>query len=198
MNEEGRSGRTTRIANDIVQRFFTEPKFTPILIVDHPGGNNIKLAYIIINRLKNEHGLVLDSDFLYIKKHIAIMRISDNRKEKLLENSLKVWKSCIDDNEEELETLHFMSMVDLSYRATGRSTRQIDAIIEDFLNPKTRETMVYDVGCPSDRSTMANTRILGDVVGRLKEEHPTVRFRIIRGRIPSIIKINEIDEYKGN
>ena len=62
MSEERRSGRTTRLVDEYIQRFFNEPMYTPIVIKDHlvdreePSRDaNIELLKKIEIRLNNEH-----------------------------------------------------------------------------------------------------------------------------------------------
>ena len=61
--EEHRTGRTTRLVDEYIQRFFNEPMYTPIVVKNHDVDgkeanykDNIELLKKIENRLKNEHG----------------------------------------------------------------------------------------------------------------------------------------------
>lgn len=63
MPDKRRSGRTTRLVDEYIQRFFKEPMYTPIVVRNHEVDgktaerkDNIELLKKIEDRLKNEHG----------------------------------------------------------------------------------------------------------------------------------------------
>ncbi len=199
-----KTGRTTRLADKYIQRFFKEPKYTPIVINDHGGydyDKNVKLLHRILNRIKAEHpnskplaytDAVCVGDDFYLKYHVdppkeCVIIRCDDPMEEYRRGMLKIY------NEHQLEAgkegkrcFEDIRCLLAPLRATGRTTRDIDDAIQKFFSLEEGESIEIRYHYGDGRSS---NFMLRRIVGRLKNEHPDAKFKIVHGIYPKIVRL---------
>lgn len=196
--EECRSGRTTRLIDEYIQRFFNEPIYTPIIVVDHDVDgkpatyeSNVELLKKIENRLTKEHGnstwySTKHANFFKLRafnndNYCVIIRTNDPVSD-MRRKELEYYKE-----QQYNDYINSPSILDVFHigRATGATTRLADKYIQEFFSKKTGEYIeVFDHYCGG----LANVMLCNIICRRLENEHKA-KFQVKNGYAPKIIKV---------
>ena len=216
---EGKSGRTTRLVDEYIQRFFNEPMYTPIVVENHnvngekaPYSSNVELLSKIERRLKAEH-----PNSMWYSTIAANMCPSDysygyfrNKKQQFND----IYKTCviIRTNDPIMETRKTQlsmyrefglyeintygekiqpSLFDtmLVGRAKGYSTRLADKYVQDYFSIEPGDYIEIIDHYDAEGSYRAHERLCRVICRRLEEEHVEKFYVHKNGKYPRIIKI---------
>ena len=193
---ENKSGRTTRLIDEYIQKFFNEPMYTPIIVCDHVNTqeNNTELLRKITERLLAEHSStkfygLTDANLTGVffsggrDKVCCIFRLNDRLMEKraerfkcYVENKEKSWLSISDE--------FFVG------RATGQTTRLADEYVQDYFKLKPGEYIEIADHYEGGNRPIANEMLLNIVAKRLEREHGE-KFYVHKGKKPRIVKVEK-------
>lgn len=216
MQDERKTGRTTRLVDEYVQKYFTEPMFTPIIVKDHVDDyeHNVKLLNRLRNRLEREFGeepYFDDKAVMYVNPYQARFgRTSDGEhtycviirdKDRIQEARRQQFKMYVDrvvdlkneykDNEKEIiKRKPPIAETLLVGRASGQSTRLIDEYVQKYFSLKPGEYIEIIDHYGGEGEMRAHYGVACKVCDRLKEEHGE-KFYYHRGFYPRIVRVEK-------
>ena len=190
------SGRTTRLIDEYIQRFFNETMYTPIIVRDHVDTqeNNTELLRKITERLLAEHpstkfyGLT-DANLTNVfnsgrdKKVCCIFRLND----RLMEKRAESFKRYVEDKEYTWGSVFDEFFVG---RCTGQTTRLADEYVQDYFKLKPGEYIEIVDHYEGGNQPIANNLIFSIVAKRLEREHGE-KFYVHKGKKPRIVKVEK-------
>ena len=212
MSEE-KTGRTTRLVDEYVQKYFTEPLFTPIVIKDHVNDylHNYELLDRLRKRLEREFGETPyfdDKAVMYVSPYQAkfgftsdgertycvIIRTND-RIQKARNEQFRMYKQRIEglenefgNNEKEIiKRKPPLAEILLVGRASGQSTRLIDEYVQKYFSLKPGEYIEVIDHYGGEGEMRAHDGIARKVCSRLEVEHGE-KFYYHRGIYPRIVR----------
>lgn len=214
MKDELRStGKTTRLVDEYVQKYFTEPLFTPIVVKDHVDDykSNFELLDKLRKRLEREFGespYYDDRAILYVSPYHArfgrinspenaycvIIRTKD-RIQNARSEAFRLYIQRLEGLDREFEGKEseivsckppLMEAL-LVNRASGRSTRQADEYVQKYFTLKPGEFIEIKDHYGEVR---ANMMLAEKIAARLKEEHGE-KFYFQKRSIPRIVKVEK-------
>ena len=215
MSDE-KTGRTTRLVDEYVQKYFTEPMFTPIVVKDHVDDyeHNVDLLDRLRKRLEREFGETPyfdDKAVMYVNPYQArfgytsdaehtycvIIRVKDrvqearNQNFKLYVDRVIDLKNEYKDNEKEI-IKRKPPLVEtlLVNRANGQSTRLVDEYVQKYFSLKPGEYIEVIDHYGGEGEMRAHDSVARKVCCRLKEEHGE-KFYYHRGTYPRIVKVEK-------
>lgn len=218
MQDESKTGRTTRLVDEYVQKYFTEPLFTPIVVKDHVDDyqHNFELLDRIRKRLEREFGespyyddraIMYDSPFYarfgrvhspYNNTYCVIIRekdrIQEMRKQQfcMYKDRLYDLKAEYEDKEDEV-IKRKSPLAETLYvnRANGQSTRLADKYVQKYFSLKPGEYIEIIDHYGGEGERRAHEGLAKKVAARLEEEHGEKFYFQRAGNYPRIVKVEK-------
>ena len=213
--EEEKTGRTTRLVDEYVQKYFTEPLFTPIIVKDHVDDyrHNVELLDRLRKRLEREFGegpyyddkaIMYNLHYVRFRRdgtentYCVIIRTKD-RIQNARNEAFRMYVQRLEDIDREFEGKdleiinHKPSLAEalLFNRANGRSTRLADEYIQKYFDLKPGEYIEIIDHYGGEGERRAHEDLAKRIADRLKEEHGEKFYFHRASGYPRIVRVEK-------